>query len=42
MRQGIQLSQAITGDGAAIFSPRLRFGARRHRLEAERFSLRQR
>jgi hypothetical protein len=38
-RDGIQLGEAITGDGAAIFRHALRFGARRHRIEADRLPL---
>jgi hypothetical protein len=37
--RGHQLSEALTGDGDRIFSARLRFGARRHRLEADRLAL---
>jgi hypothetical protein len=37
---GIQLSEAITGDGAAIF--RHACGPRRHSLEAHRFAIRER
>ena len=42
MRDGIQLSEAITGDGAAIFRRRVRHGPRRDRLEADRLALRER
>jgi hypothetical protein len=41
-REGIQFSEAITGDRAAIFRHALRFGPRRHRLEAHGLALRQR
>jgi hypothetical protein len=34
MRNGIQLSEAITGDAGHDLPTRLRFGARRHCLEA--------
>jgi hypothetical protein len=39
MRDGIQLSEAITGDGARIFRHACWMGPRRHRLEADRLSL---
>jgi hypothetical protein len=40
MRDGIQLSEALTGYGGHL-PPCLWAGARRHRLEAARLSLRQ-
>jgi hypothetical protein len=39
LRDGIQLSEAITGDGAAIFRHACLDGPRRHRLEADRLAL---
>jgi hypothetical protein len=41
MRQGIQLSEAITGRRGRHLSPRLRFRARRDRLKPDRLALRQ-
>jgi hypothetical protein len=38
---GIQLSEAITGDGTAIFAIPVGWGSK-HRLEADRVALRQR
>ena len=42
IRDGIQFSEAITGDRAAIFRHALRFGPRRHRLQTDWLTLRQR
>jgi len=41
LRDGIQLSEAITGDGAAVFRHVLD-GPRRHCVEAHRLSIRER
>ena len=41
MRDGIQFSEAITGDGGRHLSACLRFGPRRHRLEAHRLAIRE-
>jgi hypothetical protein len=41
MGDGIRLSRAITGDGAAIFRYALLDGLRRDRVEAHRLSIRQ-
>jgi hypothetical protein len=40
LRDGIQLSEAVTGEGGRYLSPCLWVGARRHR-EAHRLSLRE-
>jgi hypothetical protein len=40
MRDGIQLSEAITGDGAAIFRHACWMDPRRHRLQEHRFPIR--
>ena len=42
MRDGIQVSEAITGDGGRHLSSCVLDGPRRHRLEAHRLALRQR
>jgi hypothetical protein len=42
MREGIEISEAITGDGAAIFRHACRFGPGGHRLEADWVALRER
>jgi len=39
LRDGIQLSEAITGDGADIFRARVLDGARRHRVKTHRLSI---